>query len=53
MQRGRPQSGKVGLLWREKAIYVAENGVCVWGWGVAARQAGATFSGKLGDWKKQ
>lgn len=29
-QRGRSAPGKVGLLWREMAIYVAENGV--WGW---------------------
>lgn len=33
MQRGRSEPGKVGLLWREMAIYVAENGVWRWGGG--------------------
>lgn len=34
VQRGRSEPGKVGLLWREMAIYVAENGVWRWGGGV-------------------
>lgn len=40
MQRGRSEPGKVGLLWREMAIYVAENGVWRWGGGLGRAREG-------------
>lgn len=48
VQRGRSDLGKVGLLWREMAIYVAENGVGLSDISIAL-QARVTFSGKHND----
>lgn len=48
MQRGRSDTGKVGLLWREMAIYVAENGVGLSDIFIAL-QARVTFSRKQND----
>ena len=48
VQRGRSDPGKVGLLWREMAIYVAENGVGLSDISIAL-QARVTFSGKQND----